>query len=165
MFGGLIKSFGQTTDEFLLSATQKDVDEFFDNERNFLIDYHSHLKDATLKADRMTKAHSAVATSYIKISSELIQLATIDTNELEKFLTKSSDAFEKARVSAHKRNAYFLFCMRFQLLYVMLSQISLVIILLHFFWRELNKYYNFILFSSLCVLCRKWRTVLLRMKT
>jgi sorting nexin-5/6/32 len=97
MFGGLIKSFGQSTDEFLLSATQKDVDEFFDNERNFLLDYHSHLKDATAKADRMTKSHKSVSDSYIKISSELIQLATIDTNELEKFLTKFADALEKAR--------------------------------------------------------------------
>lgn len=98
MFGGLIKHFGQTTDEFLLSATQKDVDEFFDSERNFLVDYHSHLKDSTAKADRMTKTHKNVSDSYIKISSELIQLATIDSNELEKFLTKVSDALEKARV-------------------------------------------------------------------
>jgi sorting nexin-5/6/32 len=98
MFGGLIKSFGQSTDEFLLSATQKDVDDFFDGERTFLIDYHSHLKDATAKADRMTKSHKNVSDSNIKISSELIQLATIDTNELEKFLTKFADALEKARV-------------------------------------------------------------------
>jgi sorting nexin-5/6/32 len=98
MFGGLIKHFGQTTDEFLLSATQKDVDEFFDTERNFLIDYHAHLKDATAKSDKMTKSHKNVSDSYIKISSELIQLATIDTNELEKFLTKVSEALETARV-------------------------------------------------------------------
>lgn len=99
MFGGLIKHFGQTTDEFLLSATQKDVDEFFDTERNFILDYHAHLKDSTVKADRMVKAHKNVCDSYIKISSELIQLATIDTNDLEKFLTKTADALEKARVS------------------------------------------------------------------
>ncbi|XP_035715226.1 sorting nexin-6 isoform X1 [Folsomia candida] len=97
MFGGLIKHFGQTTDEFLLSATQKDVDEFFDAERIFLMDYHAHLKDATAKSDRMIKAHKNVSDSYIKISSELIQLATIDTNELEKFLAKVADALEKAR--------------------------------------------------------------------
>lgn len=96
--GGLIKSFGQSTDEVLLSATQKDVDEFFDTQRNFLIDYHSHLKEATVKADKMTSLHGSVADSYIKISSELLQLATIDSNELEKFLTKVAEALEKARV-------------------------------------------------------------------
>lgn len=63
------------------------------------MDYHSHLKDSTAKSDKMTKTHKNVSDSYIKISSELIQLATIDTNELEKFLTKASDALEKARVS------------------------------------------------------------------
>lgn len=120
MFGGLIKHFGQTTDEFLLSvhisfritlnkcyedgitknscyyniftffsyqATQKDVDEFFDAERTFLMDYHAHLKDATAKSDRMIKAHKNVSDSYIKISSELIQLATIDVCRINSFGT------------------------------------------------------------------------------
>ncbi|CAL8110712.1 unnamed protein product [Orchesella dallaii] len=96
-FGSLIKSFGQSTDEVLLSATQKDVDEFFDTQRNFLIDYHSHLKDGTGKSDKMTNIHKNVADSYRKISSELLQLATIDSNELEKFLTKVAEALEKAR--------------------------------------------------------------------
>lgn len=40
-----------------------------------------------------------VADSYIKISSGLVQLATIDPNPLDKFLTKISETFEKARVS------------------------------------------------------------------
>jgi len=96
-FGGLIKSFGQSTDEVLLSATQKDVDEFFDTQRNFLIDYHAHLKDATAKSDKMTSSHQSVADSYIKISSEFLQLATIDSNELEKFLTKTAESLERAR--------------------------------------------------------------------
>jgi hypothetical protein len=52
-----LRSFSKTTDEILLGSTQKDVDEFFDKEKNFLLDYHSLLKDATLRADKMTKAH------------------------------------------------------------------------------------------------------------
>ena len=43
-----LRSFSKTTDEILLGSTQKDVDEFFDKEKNFLLDYHSLLKDATL---------------------------------------------------------------------------------------------------------------------
>ncbi|KAJ9595673.1 hypothetical protein L9F63_013139, partial [Diploptera punctata] len=57
VIGGFMKSFTKTTDEFLLSATVKDVNDFFEQEKNFLIDYHNHLKDATVKADKMTKRH------------------------------------------------------------------------------------------------------------
>ena len=40
-----------------------------------------------------------VADSYIKISSGLIQLATIDHRDLDRFLNKIAEALEKARVS------------------------------------------------------------------
>ena len=40
-----------------------------------------------------------VADHFIKISSCLLEMATADTNQLERFATKSSDIFEKARVS------------------------------------------------------------------
>nr|SVE81294.1 EOG090X05NC [Daphnia magna]SVE83052.1 EOG090X05NC [Daphnia magna] len=92
-----LRSFSKTTDEILLGSTQKDVDEFFDKEKSFLLDYHSLLKDATLRADKMTKAHKDVADHYIKISSCLLEMATADTNQLERFATKTADIFEKAR--------------------------------------------------------------------
>lgn len=97
VIGGLMKSLTKTTDEFLLSATVKDVNDFFEQEKNFLIDYHSHLKDATAKSDKMTKRHKDVADSYIKISTGLVQLSTIDNSDLAKFLTKVAETFEKAR--------------------------------------------------------------------
>lgn len=52
-----MKSLSKSTDELLLSATVKDVNDFFEQEKNFLIEYHAHLKEATAKADRMTKRH------------------------------------------------------------------------------------------------------------
>jgi sorting nexin-5/6/32 len=61
VLGGFMKSFTKTTDEFLLSATVKDVNDFFEQEKNFLIDYHMHLKDATTKADKMTKRHKGTS--------------------------------------------------------------------------------------------------------
>jgi len=93
----IFRVFSKTTDEILLSSTQKDVDEFFDKEKVFLLDYHSLLKDATLKADRMTKSHKDVADSFIKISSCLLEMATADINQLERFGTKTAEIFEKAR--------------------------------------------------------------------
>lgn len=52
-----MKSLSKTTDEYLLSATMKDVNDFFEAQQNFLIEYYGHLKDATTKADRMTSKH------------------------------------------------------------------------------------------------------------
>ena len=54
---GLFKNLNKSTDELLLSATQKDVDEAFDKEKTFLLEYHTAIKDAAGKADRMAKAH------------------------------------------------------------------------------------------------------------
>lgn len=63
-----MKSFSKTTDELLLSATVKDVNDFFEQEKNFLIEYHSHLKDATAKADRMTKRHKGLLLGFLSIN-------------------------------------------------------------------------------------------------
>lgn len=52
-----MKSLTKGTDELLLSATVKDHNEFFEQQKNFLIEYHNHLKDATTKADKMTSRH------------------------------------------------------------------------------------------------------------
>ncbi|GAB6026925.1 Sorting nexin-6 [Chamberlinius hualienensis] len=96
--GGFIKVLSKSADDMLLSSTQKDVDEFFEQEKVFLVEYHTQVKDATMKSDRMTKAHKNVADCYIKISSGLLQMATVDNyTELEKFFNKVSDSFEKTR--------------------------------------------------------------------
>lgn len=41
----------------LFSFLKQDVDEFFENEKSFLMEYHNKIKDATQKSDRMTKCH------------------------------------------------------------------------------------------------------------
>lgn len=41
----------------LFSILKQDVDEFFENEKSFLVEYNNKIKDATLKSDRMTKCH------------------------------------------------------------------------------------------------------------
>ncbi|XP_023227778.1 sorting nexin-6-like isoform X1 [Centruroides sculpturatus] len=94
---GLFSNISKSADDLLLSNTQKDVDDFFEHERNFLIEYYNHIRDATMKSDKMTRNHKNVADSYIKISFSLVQLATIDGSELEKFFSKVSETFEKAR--------------------------------------------------------------------
>ncbi|XP_037081714.1 sorting nexin-32-like isoform X2 [Pollicipes pollicipes] len=94
---GLVKSFAKTTDELLLQATQRDVDEFFDHEKSFVIVYHEHIKEATHRADRVTRARKNVADSYIKVSGGLTQLGTVESNQLDRFLHGVAELFERVR--------------------------------------------------------------------
>lgn len=52
-----VKSFGNTTDELYLSATVRDVNDFFEQEMGFLSEYNNHLKEATQRSDKMTSKH------------------------------------------------------------------------------------------------------------
>ncbi|XP_037072109.1 sorting nexin-6-like isoform X2 [Pollicipes pollicipes] len=94
---GLMRSFSKTTDELLLQATQRDVDEFFDHEKSFVLVFHEHIKEATARADRMTRSRKNVADCYIKVSGGLSLLGTVESNELDRFLHSVSEIFEKVR--------------------------------------------------------------------
>ncbi|CAI9724039.1 sorting nexin-6-like isoform X1 [Octopus vulgaris] len=94
--GGFFKSITKSADEVLLS-NQKDVDDFFEQQKTFLVEYHVKIKDAATKSDRMTKTHKNVADCYIQISSGFVQIATIENTELEKIFTRLTEALEKAR--------------------------------------------------------------------
>ncbi|XP_076358938.1 sorting nexin-6-like isoform X1 [Tachypleus tridentatus] len=96
-FVGLISNIKESADDMLLSTTQKDVDEFFEHEKNFLMEYHTQVKDATWKADKMTRCRKNVSDTYLTIASTLLQLATIDATDLERVFTKSSETLEKVR--------------------------------------------------------------------
>lgn len=81
--GGLVKSISKSADEVRLS-TQKDRDEFFEHQKQFLSVYYQRITDATSKADRMTSKHKSVADCYIKISSGVSNLATVENESLRK---------------------------------------------------------------------------------
>lgn len=97
--GGLVKSLGNTTDQYYLNATVRDVNDFFEQQMNSLTEYHNQLKEATVRTDKMTEKHKELADSYIKISTGVLQLANNDPGPLDKFLAKVSDTYERARVS------------------------------------------------------------------
>ncbi|XP_058456428.1 sorting nexin-32 isoform X1 [Malaya genurostris] len=97
VFGGLMRSLGKTTDEIFLGATVKDVNDFFEHELQFLGEYHAHLKEASLRTEKMTNKHKEVADSHIRISSALTALSTAEHGNMEKFLAKTADFFEKIR--------------------------------------------------------------------
>lgn len=94
----IFSSFQKTGDELLLSSTQKDIDEFFEAEKNFLVAYNQQLKEACIKADKMTSTHKELSDNYIKLSSCLLDIATLEnSSSLQAFLTRLSETFEKMR--------------------------------------------------------------------
>lgn len=95
---GLFSSIGKSADGLLLQSTQKDIDETFEAERAFLTKYFDQVRDATSKADKMTRAHKSLADGYIKLSAGLMAMVPIEmNNDLERFLPKLCDGLEKAR--------------------------------------------------------------------
>lgn len=98
IFGGLVKSLGKTTDEILLGVTVHDVNDFFENEFQFLTEYNGHLREGALRTEKMTQRHKDVGECHQKISNALRQLSTAEKGSMETFCAKSADIFEKIKV-------------------------------------------------------------------
>ncbi|CAI9548310.1 unnamed protein product [Staurois parvus] len=96
MFGGFFKSVVKSADEVLLSGV-KEVDEFFEQEKIFLVNYYNRIKDSCSKADKMTRSHKNVADDHIHISSALVCVAESESTPLRKSLLKLSELFEKLK--------------------------------------------------------------------
>ncbi|XP_034753417.1 sorting nexin-5 [Etheostoma cragini] len=96
MFGGFFKNMVKSADEVLISGI-KEVDDFFEQEKTFLLDYYSKIKDSTAKAEKMTRSHKNIADDYIHISATLNSLSADDSTANKKHLEKLSDLFEKLR--------------------------------------------------------------------
>ncbi|CAD5119720.1 DgyrCDS8315 [Dimorphilus gyrociliatus] len=94
--GGYFKTAVQSVDEVLLS-NQKDVDEFFEKQRKFLVTYYLRIKGATLSADQTTKCHKNVSDSYLKASSNLSELSNAENTDIEALLHCLAECFEKIR--------------------------------------------------------------------
>uniref|UniRef100_A0AAY3ZZX3 Sorting nexin n=1 Tax=Denticeps clupeoides TaxID=299321 RepID=A0AAY3ZZX3_9TELE len=51
----------------VLVAGVKDVDDFFEHEKTFLLEYHNRVKDASAKSDRMIRSHKSAADDINRI--------------------------------------------------------------------------------------------------
>uniref|UniRef100_A0A8C5C4B7 Sorting nexin 6 n=1 Tax=Gadus morhua TaxID=8049 RepID=A0A8C5C4B7_GADMO len=65
----------------VLVAGVKDVDDFFEHEKTFLLEYHNRVKDASLKSDKMIRSHKNAADDINRISSSLYTLGTQDSTD------------------------------------------------------------------------------------
>ncbi|KAI1897004.1 hypothetical protein AGOR_G00100740 [Albula goreensis] len=95
-FGGFFKNMVKSADEVIISGL-KEMDDFFEQEKTFLLDYSSRIKDSTTKAEKMTRAHKNMADDYILVSATLSSLAADDTTALKGHLMRLSDTLEKLR--------------------------------------------------------------------
>ncbi|XP_066034136.1 sorting nexin-5 isoform X2 [Chamaea fasciata] len=96
MFGGFLKSVVKSADEVLFSGV-KEVEDFFEQEKTFLVNYYNRIKDACAKADKMTRSHKNVADDYIYTSACLNSLALEEPTVIKKYLLKVAELFEKLR--------------------------------------------------------------------
>jgi len=100
IMGSLFKRFSQSADEVLLSG-QKDVDDFFEHEKNYLVEYHTHIKEATVKADKVCRLRRNVAECYSRIASNLEKCGQLEATggdkEFGRFLAKVTDILERMK--------------------------------------------------------------------
>jgi len=94
---GLAKGIAKGVDEKVLLSGQKDVDEYFEAEKKFYVEFHTRSKDASMKCDRMTSLHKRMADILIKVAGGLSVMGTSENTNLAPFLNKTSESLEKLR--------------------------------------------------------------------
>ncbi|XP_069351873.1 sorting nexin-5 [Eulemur rufifrons] len=75
----------------------KEVGDFFEQAKNFLINYYNRIKDSCVKADKMTRSHKNVADDGIHPAACLHTLALEEPTVIKKYLLKVAELFEKLR--------------------------------------------------------------------
>ncbi|XP_055988020.1 sorting nexin-32 [Sorex fumeus] len=99
VLGGFLRNIAKSADEALITgvAGLKEVDDFFEHERTFLLEYHARIRDACLRADRVMHAHKCLADDYIPISAALSSLGAQEVNQLKTSFLKLAELFERLR--------------------------------------------------------------------
>nr|XP_048712805.1 sorting nexin-32 [Caretta caretta] len=99
LLGGFFRNIVKSADEALITGVSglKEVDEFFEHERTFLLEYHARVRDTCLKADRVMRSHKSLAEDYIPISVALGSLGTQEVHQLQTSFLKLAELFERLR--------------------------------------------------------------------
>ncbi|GAB1302051.1 Sorting nexin-32 [Apodemus speciosus] len=99
VLGGFLRSIVRSADEALITGVSglKEVDDFFEHERTFLVEYHTRIRDTCQRADRVMHAHKCLADNYIPISAALSSLGTQEVNQLKRSFLKLAELFERLR--------------------------------------------------------------------
>ncbi|CAO2586303.1 Sorting nexin-6 [Lemmus lemmus] len=91
------KNMVKSADGVIVSGV-KDVDDFFEHERTFLLEYHNRVKDASAKSDRMTRSHKSKTSVFQHLRWKMHQLLLLMTVFFPcRFFLKVSELFDKTR--------------------------------------------------------------------
>ncbi|XP_031304342.1 sorting nexin-32 isoform X1 [Camelus dromedarius] len=100
LLGGFLRNIVKSADEALITGMSglKEVDDFFEHERTFLLEYHIRIQDACLQADRVIHFHkTGLAEGFNPISAALNSLGTQEVNQLKTSFLKLAELFERLR--------------------------------------------------------------------
>nr|XP_055170559.1 sorting nexin-32 isoform X5 [Nyctereutes procyonoides] len=99
LLGGFLRNIVKSADEALITRMSglKEVDDFFEHERTFLLEYHTRIRDTCLRADRVMYSHKCLADDYIPISAALNSLGVQEVNQLKMSFLKLAEFFERLR--------------------------------------------------------------------
>uniref|UniRef100_A0A8C2ZQ91 Sorting nexin n=1 Tax=Cyclopterus lumpus TaxID=8103 RepID=A0A8C2ZQ91_CYCLU len=83
----------------VLVAGVKDVDDFFEHEKTFLLEYHNRVKDASAKSDRMIRSHKSKnpCAAFVSLYYCHFLLLIVSCFTCFRFFLKVSELFEKTR--------------------------------------------------------------------
>lgn len=99
VLGGFLRSIVRSADEVLITGISglKEVDDFFEHERTFLVEYHTRIRDTCHRADRVMLSHKCLADDYIPLSAALSSLGTREVSQLKRSFLKLAELFEGLR--------------------------------------------------------------------
>ncbi|XP_038205982.1 sorting nexin-32 isoform X4 [Arvicola amphibius] len=99
VLGGFLRSIVRSADEVLITGISglKEVDDFFEHERTFLVEYHNRIRDTCHRADRVMHSHKCLADDYIPLSAALSSLGTREVSQLKRSFLKLAELFERLR--------------------------------------------------------------------
>ncbi|CAI2352624.1 unnamed protein product [Caenorhabditis sp. 36 PRJEB53466] len=91
------KRFTQSADEVLLSG-QKDVDEFFEKEKSYMVEYNVHIKEAAAKSEKVISARKNVVMAFSKIGDNFERIARGEPNKkLARTFAQGADGMFKLK--------------------------------------------------------------------
>uniref|UniRef100_A0A670I3U6 Sorting nexin 6 n=1 Tax=Podarcis muralis TaxID=64176 RepID=A0A670I3U6_PODMU len=87
------KNMVKSADGVIVSGV-KDVDDFFEHERTFLVEYHNRVKDSSMKSDKMTRSHKTRNNIF---SAQIWTIPIHNSLSIHRFFLKVSELFDKTR--------------------------------------------------------------------
>ncbi|KAM9764279.1 LOW QUALITY PROTEIN: sorting nexin-32 [Dama dama] len=96
---GFLRNIMKSADEALITGMSglKEVDDFFEHERTFLLEYHTCIQDACLWADQVMHSESSLADDYMPISAALSSLGSQEVKPAKDSFFKLAELFERLR--------------------------------------------------------------------